>query len=87
MISCSQPGGGVPEPSEKLANRAGLSLAEVGEGYWVFQRKCLECHQAMVPDDMSQAQWHPIVEGMAGNAGLSAEEEAAVVNYLKAATL
>ncbi|MBK1835187.1 hypothetical protein [Roseibacillus ishigakijimensis] len=78
---------GMPLPRPRLAAKAGISLDQMGEGYWVFSRKCLECHEAQLPQGELLGQWHPVVAGMAGNAGLSLSEEAAVVNYIRAAKL
>lgn len=74
-----------PEPSARLASRAGESLDQVGSGYWIFQRKCLECHEARVPKDPKHPDWHPVMTGMSWNAGLSDKEQADVMAYLRAA--
>ena len=74
-----------PQPTARLAARAGESLDKIGAGYWIFQRKCLECHEARVPRNPSDPDWHPVIEGMSWNAGLAGEEESAVMAYLRAA--
>ncbi|NNC89758.1 MAG: cytochrome c [Akkermansiaceae bacterium] len=74
-----------PQPTAAMAARAGESLDTLGQGYWVFQRKCLECHESRVPENPSLAAWHPTMIGMSWNAGLSDEEEAALIAYMKAA--
>ena len=76
-----------PKPNSELAEKAGISLDEMGEGYWVFNRKCLECHAAQIPSDSLIGQWHPVVEELSGNVGLSMSEEQAVLNYARAANL
>ena len=53
--------------------------------YRVFQRKCLECHEARVPVDHSNPGWHPVLDGMSWNAGLFSPERGAVLAYLRAA--
>lgn len=78
---------GLPQPSIETASRSGISLDEMGEGYWVFNRKCMECHEARLPDGETAGQWHPVVKGMSGNAGLSKSEETAILKYIKAARL
>lgn len=78
---------GLPQPRPELAAKAGITLDQMGEGYWVFSRKCMECHEAKLPEGQIEGQWHPVVEGMSGNAGLSSSEEVAVVNYVRAANL
>ena len=77
--------GVAPAPTAEMAARAGESLDKVGSGYWIFQRKCLECHEARVPEDASLAAWHPTMIGMSWNAGLSEKEEDALLAYMKAA--
>lgn len=75
-----------PPPTEAMAASIGEPLDHIGMGYALFQRKCLECHEPRVPTDPDAANWHPIMEGMAWNAGLSESEESAVLDYLHAAT-
>lgn len=88
--ACSSLGtgkGSPPKPSQELATKAGITLNEMGEGYWVFNRKCLECHAAQIPTGSLEGQWHPVMADMSGNAGLSLSEEAAVLKYVRAANL
>ena len=73
-----------PQPTEAMAARAGVSMDLIGRGWWVFQRKCLECHEAKKPADLSRYDWHPVVEGMSENAGLSKDEYHALHTYLRA---
>ena len=74
-----------PEPDSAMAARSGKSLEQIGLGYSVFQRKCLECHEARVPKNPKDPNWHPIMTGMSYNAGLSESEQAAMAAYLEAA--
>ena len=76
-----------PAPGAEMAARAGESLDQVGKGYWIFQRKCLECHEVRIPKDPALAAWHPTMVGMSWNAGLSDGEEDALMAYMKAAAL
>ncbi|GHC66543.1 hypothetical protein [Roseibacillus persicicus] len=90
LVGCGPTGldeSGLPQPRPELAAKAGISLDEMGEGYWVFSRKCMECHEARLPKGQIEGVWHPVVDGMSGNAGLSTSENAAVVNYVRAANL
>ena len=87
VVACASDGfesGELPLPDPVLAKKAGITVDEMGEGYWVFSRKCMECHQAKLPVGEMKGQWHPVVKGMIGNAGLSASEEAAILNYVRA---
>lgn len=76
-----------PRPTARMASRSGESLDKIGSGYWIFQRKCLECHEARVPHDPADPNWHPVMQGMTWNAGLSTAEQDAVLVYLRAAVL
>jgi hypothetical protein len=38
-----------------------------------------------VPKDPTDKDWHPVMDGMTWNAGLSSAEQAAVLSYLRAA--
>ena len=77
--------GKAPKPTARMAARSGESLDQIGTGYWIFQRKCLECHESRVPRDPSHADWHPVMQGMSWNAGLSESEQNSVMAYLRAA--
>jgi cytochrome c5 len=86
MISCESGGGsGLVVPTAESAREAEVSLEAAGEGYWVFQRKCLECHEARIPEAPLSPGWHATVDGMSWNAGLSKSEEAAILAYLQTA--
>ena len=88
LVACAESGldkKGLPFPNPELASKANISMDQMGEGYWVFSRKCMECHEAKLPEGEMLEQWHPIVKGMAGNAGLSISEETAILNYVRAA--
>lgn len=77
---------GLPIPDPELAAKAGISIDAMSDGYWVFTRKCLECHEARIPQVEMKGQWHPEVEGIAGNVGLSLSEESSLWMYVKAAS-
>lgn len=86
-VSSNEDEAGLPQPSVELASKGGISLDEMGEGYWVFNRKCMECHESRLPQGETVGQWHPVVKGMSGNAGLSSSEEMAILKYIKAARM
>ncbi len=67
-----------------MAARTGESLDTIGQGYWVFQRKCSECHAARLPKDRHKAGWHATAAGMAWNAGLMKSEEKVLLAYIDA---
>jgi mono/diheme cytochrome c family protein len=62
------------------------SLDTLGKGYALSQVHCSQCHVFKLPDNMRVDEWHTIVPGMAWNAGLDKEDEAAVLAYLVATT-
>lgn len=76
---------GAPEPNAALAQRSGKPLAQLQQGYSVYMLKCGECHERKLPSQVTGAQWHRVVPGMAWNAGLTRADEAAVLAYVTAA--
>ena len=76
----------MPVPNPEMASNAGRSLDQLGKGYALSQVHCSQCHEFKLPKDMRVEEWHTIVPGMAWNAGLNKEDEAAVMAYLVAAT-
>ena len=85
VAGCGVDASGPAMPTEAGARRAGVSLELAGAGYWVFQRKCLECHEARIPEDPLSPDWHAVIDGMSWNAGLSTREEESVLAYLQTA--
>lgn len=77
--------GVVPKPDAAMAAGSGESLAQLGNGYSIFLRKCSECHEPRVPQKPSDPSWHPTMVGMSWNAGLTTGEQGALVAYLRAA--
>ncbi|MGC6467084.1 MAG: hypothetical protein ACON38_01065 [Akkermansiaceae bacterium] len=75
-----------PVPDAKMAKDYGVSLEQIGLGHAVYLRKCGECHLHVLPDQMEKENWHVVVPGMSWNAGLTAEEEQALQQYLKVAS-
>ncbi|MGB2266742.1 MAG: c-type cytochrome [Akkermansiaceae bacterium] len=76
----------MPVPDAQLARSSGKPLDELGRGYALAQVHCAQCHEFKLPKDMQVEEWHTIVPGMAWNAGLSKEDEDAVLSYLVAST-
>ncbi|MGB2403552.1 MAG: hypothetical protein ACPIA7_09100 [Akkermansiaceae bacterium] len=76
----------MPIPNAKMAVDTGTSLDQLGKGYALSQVHCSQCHVFKLPKDMRVEEWHTIVPGMAWNAGLDKQDEAAVMAYLVAAT-
>lgn len=74
-----------PEATERMAVASGVPLATLQRGRAVYLLHCGECHDLMVPDDVSREDWHVVVPGMAWNAAISTTDEKAVLQYLLAA--
>jgi len=74
-----------PIPTRAMARRNKASYRDLGLGHAIYMRKCGECHLHKLPDEIDSDSWHGIVPGMAWNAGISAEEEKALLVYLQAA--
>lgn len=56
-------------------------------GRKLFVSRCLECHSLPSATQHSRDEWPHLVNRMSGRANLSASEQAAIVAYLRAASL
>ena len=84
LASCAT-SGLVPVPDAAMVRRSGEKLPVLQKGYGVYMAQCSRCHEPMMPADVSEEDWHLVTPGMAWNAGISEEEEAAVLKYILAA--
>lgn len=75
-----------PIPSAAMAQRSGVKLEKLGEGYSLYIVHCAQCHELQMPKDMKNEEWHTILPGMAWNAGLKPDQEKTLLAYLLAAT-
>lgn len=88
VCGCAAPAPrGVVEPTQAMAEKARVPVATLQRGHSVYIRKCGECHELMMPADVSKADWHVVVPGMAWNAGISRADEDAVLQYILAAKM
>jgi cytochrome c5 len=74
-----------PIPNEDMAKSSKVSLETLQTGHGVYMRKCGECHTHLLPNEVSTADWHIVVPGMAWNAGITPADEKALLKYLIAA--
>jgi cytochrome c5 len=74
-----------PIPNEAMAKSSKVSLETLQTGHGVYMRKCGECHTHLLPNEVSNADWHIVVPGMAWNAGITPADEKALLKYLIAA--
>lgn len=74
-----------PVPDKAMARKYDVNLDQVGLGHAIYMRKCGECHLHVLPDEIKSSNWHVIVPGMSWNAGISPEEETALLEYLRIA--
>jgi len=74
-----------PIPDQAMAKKYNVSLNRVGLGHAIYMRKCGECHLHVLPDEIKSNNWHVIVPGMSWNAGISPDEESALLDYLRIA--
>jgi cytochrome c5 len=75
----------VPMPTFAMAAKSGDDLAVLQKGYGVYMANCTRCHEPMMPSEVSKEDWHIVTPGMAWNAGISVEDEEAVMKYILAA--
>jgi hypothetical protein len=79
-----------PEVSPALIANARpdhASAQELETGRNLFVSRCLECHTLPPARKYSPGEWPHLVDRMSGRANLSAGEQAAIVAYLRAASL
>jgi len=69
-----------PKPTRAMAEATGNDLDELGRGYVAFVTQCGQCHDYMLPDDLSRAAWHKAN----WSAGMEKKDEQALVKYLLA---
>lgn len=74
-----------PVPNETMVERSGRSQEHLVRGREVFVAKCTECHAPRIAVSPEDPSWHPTMRGMAWNADLSAADEGALIDYLRAA--
>jgi mono/diheme cytochrome c family protein len=79
-----------PEISPALVANARPDHADanmLATGRKLFVSRCLECHTLPSVTKHSREEWPHFVSRMSGRANLSVDEEAAIVAYLRAASL
>ena len=74
-----------PAPDAAMASRSGVKQETLVRGHSVYVAQCGRCHEYILPKDISKADWHVVVPGMAWNAGISAADERALTDYILAA--
>ena len=79
-----------PEVSPALISNARpdhVDVEQLQNGRRLFVSRCLECHTLPRVTKYNREQWPHLVSRMSGRANLSAGEQAAIVAYLRAASL
>jgi len=79
-----------PEVSPTLISNARpdhVDAEQLQNGRRLFLSRCLECHTLPPVAKYSRNEWPHLVSRMSGRANLSAGEQAAIVAYLRAASL
>jgi cytochrome c1 len=79
-----------PEVSPALISNAHSDHVDAGQlqnGRRLFTSRCLECHNLPPVAKYSRNEWPHLVSRMSGRANLSAPEQAAIVAYLRAASV
>ena len=79
-----------PEVSPTLISNARpdhVDAEQLQNGHRLFLSHCLECHTLPPVTKYSRNEWPHLVSRMSGRANLSADEQAAIVAYLRAASL
>jgi orotidine-5'-phosphate decarboxylase len=68
-----------------MAEGSGYPLAKLQKGHEVYVNQCGRCHELKMPSKISGEDWHIVVPGMAWNAGISEDDEDAVLKYILSA--
>lgn len=79
----------LPRPDaamEARALRSGATTDELHRGHTLYLVHCQRCHEAVLPADLSRADWHLVLPGMSWNAGIDPAEEKALSVFIAAAT-
>ena len=58
--------------------------ADLLKGKEMYRKKCIECHGLYAPSRYTDSQWHSLMEDMADEANLNAQQEELILNYLLA---
>ena len=74
-----------PRPTQQMSATSGVSLTTLENGRTIFLANCGRCHELHFPDTVSRADWHVVVPGMSWNAGVSKNDQQALLDYLLAA--
>ena len=74
-----------PAPDAAMSARSKVKMETLERGHAVYLGHCGRCHEHILPKDVSRADWHVVVPGMAWNAGITAKDEAALTAYIMAA--
>lgn len=70
----------------RLAAQSGVPQELLQRGHAVYLMQCGRCHDLVLPDDVTRADWHVVLPGMAWNAGLAPADQEAVMAYIMATT-
>lgn len=74
----------IPVPDQVMAERSGVTMETLRQGHAVYRTECARCHDPIMPENVSDDDWHLVVPGMAWNAGISKKDEDAVMKYIMA---
>lgn len=85
LAACASAVKTAPVPDAAMATRSGVKEEALQRGHTVYLSQCGRCHEHIMPADVTRADWHVVVPGMAWNAGISAADEKALTAYILAA--
>lgn len=74
----------VPNPTAEMAKSIGKPLDYIQRGHSVYMLQCGQCHYYKRPKDLFVDEWEDAMPKMIGHAGLSPEDEKAVLAYVLA---
>jgi hypothetical protein len=86
IVACGTAPPPAPVPDAAMAARTGVNETLLQRGHAVYLSQCGRCHEHILPDDVTRADWHVVLPGMAWNASLTPADEKAVLAYIEATT-
>ena len=74
----------VPNPDAAMAGKSGKPLEQLKRGYVTYMLRCGECHRYELPQNLDIDEWEDAMPKMIKHAGLAADDERAVLDYVVA---
>ena len=74
-----------PVTAAFLTAAGGGNPTTLAEGHMLYTNRCTECHDLELLDSRTVASWQKAVSGMAKRAGVNADQQQRIIDYIAAA--